>query len=139
MMKINARAKRATAALMMGCLFMPQALWAQQAVDDSPNEFAMVGDLIVARPIGAVMTVGGAAVWLVSLPFTLMAGHASEAAETLMLGPAQATFYRCLGCRNVGYTGKDKDQKERNEEAARAAEQAELDEKYPYVGPSDFP
>jgi hypothetical protein len=118
---------------------MPQALWAQQAVDDSPNEFAMVGDLLVARPIGAVMTVGGAAVWLVSLPFTLMAGHASEAAETLMLGPAQATFYRCLGCRNVGYTGKDSAQKERNEEKARAEEQAELDEKYPYVGPSDFP
>jgi hypothetical protein len=138
-MRINVRAKRAMAALMMGCMFMPQALWAQQAVDDSPNEFAMVGDLLVARPIGAVMTVGGAAVWLVSLPFTLMAGHASEAAETLMLGPAQATFYRCLGCRNVGYTGKDIAQNERNAEKAMAEEQAELDEKYPYVGPSDFP
>ncbi len=138
-MRINARARRAMAALMVGCLFMPQALLAQQAVDDSPNEFAMVGDLIVARPIGAVMTVGGAAVWLVSLPFTLMAGHASEAAETLMLGPAQATFYRCLGCRNVGYTGRDADQKERNQERARAEEEAALDEKYPYVGPSDFP
>ena len=99
----------------------------------------MVGDLLVARPIGAVMTVGGAAVWLVSLPFTLMAGHASEAAETLMLGPAEATFVRCLGCRNPGYTGRDIAQKERNEEKAAAAEQAELDEKYPYVGPSDFP
>ena len=138
-MRINARAKRATAALIVGCMLMPQALWAQQAVDDSPNEFAMVGDLLVARPIGAVMTVGGVAVWLVSLPFTLMAGHASEAAETLMLGPAQATFYRCLGCRNTGYTGKDIAQKERNEEKAEAERQAELDEKYPYVGPSDFP
>jgi hypothetical protein len=120
-------------------MFMPQALWAQKAVDESPNEFAMVGDLLVARPIGAVMTVGGAAVWLVSLPFTLMAGHASEAAETLMLGPAQATFVRCLGCRNPGYTGKDTAQNERNAEKARAEEEAALDEKYPYVGPSDFP
>ena len=124
---------------MMGCMLMPQALWAQQAVDDSPNEFAMVGDLLVARPIGAVMTIGGVAVWLVSLPFTLMAGHASEAAETLMLGPAEATFVRCLGCRNPGYTGRDRAQKERNEEKAMAEEQAELDEKHPYVGPSDFP
>ena len=74
---------------MMGCMLLPQALWAQQAVDDSPNEFAMVGDLLVARPIGVVMTIGGAAVWLVSLPFTLLAGHASEAAETLIWGPVE--------------------------------------------------
>jgi hypothetical protein len=124
---------------MITCMMLPQALWAQNAIDESPNEFAMVGDLVVARPIGAVMTIGGAAVWLVSLPFTLMAGHASEAAETLMLGPAQATFYRCLGCRNTGYTRKDVEQKERNEEKARAEEEAELEEKHPYVGPSDFP
>ena len=72
-MKIKQGARRATTALMIGCLLLPQALWAQSAIDDRPNEFAMVGDLLVARPIGAVMTVGGAAVWLVSLPFTLMA------------------------------------------------------------------
>jgi len=138
-MKIKQGARRATTALMIGCLLLPQALWAQSAIDDRPNEFAMVGDLLVARPIGAVMTIGGAAVWLVSLPFTLMAGHAGEAAETLMLGPAEATFVRCLGCRNPGYTGRDREQKKRNEEKARAAEEAELEEKYPYVGPSDFP
>jgi hypothetical protein len=51
-MKIRAGARRATAALMIGCLMLPQALWAQNAVDESPNEFAMVGDLVVARPIG---------------------------------------------------------------------------------------
>jgi hypothetical protein len=91
----------------MTCLIAPQALWAQNAVDESPNEWAMVGDLLVARPIGLVMTVGGTAVWLVSLPFTLLAGHAAEAAETLMIGPAESTFMRCLGCRNTGYTYKD--------------------------------
>ena len=138
-MRINIRVKRATTALMVGCLLMPQVLLAQQAVDDSPNEFAMVGDLLVARPIGAVMTIGGAAVWLVSLPFTLMAGHAGEAAETLMIGPAEATFVRCLGCRNPGYTGRDRERKELDAEEARAARDAELEEKHPYVGPSDFP
>ena len=138
-MRINARAKRATAALLVGCMFMPQVVLAQAAVDDSPNEFAMVGDLLVARPIGAVMTVGGVAAWLISLPFTLAAGHAGEAAETLMLGPAEATFVRCLGCRNPGYTGRDGEQKRRDQERAEAEAQAELDEKYPYVGPSDFP
>jgi len=137
-MKIISGARRATVALMIGCLMLPQALWAQNAVDESPNEFAMVGDLLVARPIGVVMTVGGVAVWLVSLPFTLMAGHASEAAETLMLGPAQATFVRCLGCRNPGYTGRDTDQSERNEEKVAQQEEVALDAEHPRVE-SDFP
>lgn len=137
-MKIISGARRATVALMIGCLMLPQALWAQNAVDESPNEFAMVGDLLVARPIGVVMTVGGVVVWLVSLPFTLMAGHASEAAETLMLGPAQATFVRCLGCRNPGYTGRDTDQSERNEEKVAQQEEAALDAEHPRVE-SDFP
>ena len=106
-MTIRTRARRALVAVMIGCLLLPEALMAQQAVDESPNEFAMVGDLLVARPIGAVMTLAGAAVWVVSLPFTLLSGHASEAAGTLILGPAESTFMRCLGCRNTGYTGKD--------------------------------
>ncbi|MEZ5502071.1 MAG: hypothetical protein R3E50_05210 [Halioglobus sp.] len=106
-MKITGRVRRAVVAMLVGGLLLPQVLRAQEAIDESPNEWAMVGDLLVARPIGAVLTVGGAAVWLVSLPFTLMAGSASEAAGTLIGGPAEATFVRCLGCRNPGYTGKD--------------------------------
>ncbi len=119
-MKKTIGARRATTALMIACLMVPQALLAQSAVDDSPNEWAMVGDLFVARPIGLVLTVGGAAVWLVSLPFTLLAGHAGEAAETLIVGPGATTFMRCLGCRNTGYTYKDVDKAKaaQGEEAA---------------------
>lgn len=106
----KASLRRLFAATLITCLALPQTLWAQEAIDDSPNEWAMVGDLFVARPIGAVMTVGGAAVWVVSLPFTLLAGHAGEAAETLMIGPAETTFMRCLGCRETGYTYKDVEQ-----------------------------
>jgi len=100
-------ARRATVALFIACLLLPQTILAQDAIDESPNEFAMVGDLLVARPIGVVMTVAGTAAWLVSLPFTLLSGHAGEAAGTLIGGPAETTFMRCLGCRNPGYTGKD--------------------------------
>jgi len=106
-MRIKEVTRRLTAVLLMSLLALPQVLWAQEAIDDSPNEFAMVGDLLVARPIGLVMTVGGTAVWLVSLPFTLLAGHAGEAAETLILGPGETTFMRCLGCTDPGYTYKD--------------------------------
>ena len=125
-MTIRTRARRALVALMIGCLLLPQALMAQKAVDESPNEFAMVGDLLVARPIGAVMTVAGTAVWLVSLPFTLLSGHASEAAGTLILGPAETTFMRCLGCRNPGYTGKDIERYKERQAAEKAEAEAEM-------------
>ena len=124
-MKIIFGARRAIVALMISVLLVPQMLWAQDAIDESPNEFAMVGDLLVARPLGIVMTIGGAAVWLVSLPFTLMAGHASEAAGTLIGGPAETTFVRCLGCRNPGYTDRDREAiKRREERKAQEAEEA---------------
>ena len=115
-MKIIAGARRAIIALIISCMLLPQTLWAQNAIDESPNEFAMVGDLLVARPLGVVMTIGGAAVWLVSLPFTLLSGHASEAAGTLIGGPVETTFMRCLGCRNPGYTNRDSEAIERRHE-----------------------
>lgn len=129
-MKIKSGARRATTALLIACLALPSSLWAAKggAVDESPNAFAMVGDLFVARPLGVVMTLAGTAVWVVSLPFTLMAGHANEAADTLVLGPGAATFVRCLGCRNTGYTHRDMDEAEERKaaKAARKAEEAEL-------------
>jgi hypothetical protein len=121
-MKIRVKTRRATVALAISCLLLPQMLWAQEAIDESPNEWAMVGDLLVARPIGVVLTVGGAAVWLVSLPFTLLSGHASEAADTLIGGPVETTFMRCLGCRQPGYTDKDREAIKRRDER-RAAEE----------------
>lgn len=120
-MKIIVGARRAIVAVVLSCMLVPQTLWAQEAIDESPNEWAMVGDLLVARPIGVVLTAGGAAVWLVSLPFTLLAGNASEAAGTLIGGPVETTFMRCLGCRNPGYTGKDAEAIRRQQERATAS------------------
>jgi hypothetical protein len=122
-MRLKTGARRVTVALAISCMMLPQMLWAQEAIDESPNEWAMVGDLLVARPIGVVLTVGGAAVWLVSLPFTLLSGHASEAAGTLIGGPVETTFMRCLGCREPGYTGKDAEAIKKFDER-RAAEEA---------------
>lgn len=105
---------------LVASLVTASPLWAQSAVDESPSAGAMVGDLLVARPIGLVMTVGGTVAWIVSLPFTLMAGHAGEAAETLMVGPAESTFLRCLGCTETGYTNKDVDRNRARRESAEA-------------------
>ena len=106
-MKIKTKSKRALIALFVGCLVLPQTLWAQGSIDESPSAGAMAGDLVVARPFGLVLTVAGTAAFIVSLPFTLLAGGVSEAADTLVIGPAKTTFVRCLGCTNVGYNYKD--------------------------------
>jgi hypothetical protein len=123
-MKIIVGVRRAIVAVVVSCMLLPQMLLAQAAIDESPNEWAMAGDLLVARPIGAALVVGGAAVWLVSLPFTLLAGNASEAAGTLIGGPVETTFMRCLGCRNPGYTGKDAEAIKRQQERAAAASES---------------
>ena len=73
-----------------------------QPVDESPSALAMAGDLVIARPLLVVATVAGAAAFLVSLPFTAAGGNMEQAADTLMAGPAEAAFVRCLGCRSGG-------------------------------------
>ena len=131
-MKTMSRAGRITTALLISCLMLPQTLWAQDAaamaregaVDENPNGFAMLGDLVVARPIGLLLTVGGTALWLVSLPFSLLAGNAGDVADNLILGPGEQTFMRCLGCRHSGYTHADIDQHEARK-AAQAADAGE--------------
>ncbi len=72
------------------------------APDGKPSAGEMTADLVVARPVGVAVTAIGAAVFLVSLPFTLIAGDTGQAADTLVKGPAKETFVRCLGCRMSG-------------------------------------
>ena len=73
-----------------------------QEIDETPSAAAMVFDGLIVRPITLVATVIGAAIWTVTLPFSLLGGNAGEAADVLVLTPAEATFIRCLGCSNSG-------------------------------------
>jgi len=57
----------------------------------------MTADLVLVRPLGVVGTVIGAAVFVVSLPFTLPTGSAGEAAHELVGKPFEYTFNRPLG------------------------------------------
>ncbi|ASK35981.1 hypothetical protein CEK62_17120 [Alcanivorax sp. N3-2A] len=63
-----------------------------------PSPLAMVGDAVLVRPVMTVATVGGLALYVVTLPFSLLGGNPGEAAETLVAAPAQTAFVRCLGC-----------------------------------------
>jgi hypothetical protein len=121
-MRIKSKSNRVVAILFVGCMLASQSLWAQSSMDESPHFAKMAGDLVIARPIGIVMTVAGTAAFVISLPFTLLAGSVSEAADALMIGPAKTTFVRCLGCTNSGYTNKDIDRNRARKEAKEGAE-----------------
>lgn len=57
----------------------------------------MVLDAVVLRPIGLITTVAGAAIYTVSLPFSLLGGNEPAARENLVKEPARYTFKRPLG------------------------------------------
>jgi len=83
-------------------LMAPQMAYSQ-TIEEEPTALAMVGDLVVARPMLIAITAAGAALYLVSLPLSLMGGNAEAAGDTLVVGPAKAAFMRCLGCTRSGY------------------------------------
>jgi len=54
-------------------------------------------DALVLRPIGLVTTLAGAAIYTVSLPFSLLGGNEPAERESLVKEPARYTFKRPLG------------------------------------------
>lgn len=93
---------RTLVATVAACLLAFSSLGHAQAVDETPSALAMTGDAIFVRPALLATTIVGSAVYLVSLPFSLLGGNAGEAGEVLVMGPAKATFVRCLGCTRTG-------------------------------------
>lgn len=66
----------------------------------------MLVDAVIMRPLGLLGTVLGAAVTLVTLPFTLPGGNAGEAAQAMIVEPAEYTFNRPLG--DFSHCGADR-------------------------------
>jgi hypothetical protein len=58
---------------------------------------AMAADLVLTRPVGLCAIVAGAAVFVVSLPFSALGGNTGQAFEKLVSDPAEYTFRRPLG------------------------------------------
>ncbi|MFT7124135.1 MAG: hypothetical protein ACI9YG_000205, partial [Candidatus Azotimanducaceae bacterium] len=73
------------------------------AVQEHPTGGAMIGDVLVARPLGLVFFAVGSVVYLATLPISLAGGNAGEAGDKLVLQPAKEVFVRCLGCTRGGY------------------------------------
>lgn len=93
---------RTLVATVAACLLAFSSVGHARPVDESPSALAMTGDAVFVRPALLATTIVGSAVYLVSLPFSLLGGNAGEAGETLVVGPAKATFVRCLGCTKSG-------------------------------------
>jgi hypothetical protein len=70
---------------------------------DAPKGYAMLGDLLIARPLLIGATAIGAVAFVVSLPFTAAGGNIGEAGKALVVEPGKAAFVRCLGCTTSGY------------------------------------
>lgn len=96
--------------LMVGVASVPAS--AEENLDDQvnnrPTATAMLGDAILARPLLLVLTAGGTAVFLASLPFSALGGNVTEAGKMLVVGPAKQTFVRCLGCTAIQHEWRDK-------------------------------
>lgn len=57
----------------------------------------MAADIALVRPIGAMATVAGFAIFVVSAPFSALGGNIPEAWSSLVASPAEYTFKRQLG------------------------------------------
>ena len=104
------RTTAAALALTTGLLTLPaQAEEVQTGSGDpaydiqTPKAYAMLGDLIIARPLLIGATAIGVVAFVVSLPFTALGGNVAEAGEALVLEPGKEAFVRCLGCDTSGY------------------------------------
>lgn len=74
---------------------------------EAPPAFAMIGDLLIARPLLIGATVIGAGLFVVALPFTATGGGIGATGRALVVDPAKAAFVRCLGCTRTGYNNRD--------------------------------
>ncbi|UCJ17453.1 multidrug transporter [Pseudomonas sp. MM211] len=69
----------------------------------APDGFAMIGDLLIARPLLIGATAIGAVAFVVALPFAAAGGGIGAAGRALVVEPGKAAFVRCLGCTGDGY------------------------------------
>ena len=73
---------------------------------EAPPAYAMVGDLLIARPLLIGATIIGAGLFVVSLPFTATGGGIGATGKALVVDPGKAAFVRCLGCTQTCYNNR---------------------------------
>ena len=66
-------------------------------LDDDIIAGKMAGDALVVRPLGIAATVIGGAIFVISLPFSVLGGNTKPAFDYLLADPFKFTFSRPLG------------------------------------------
>jgi hypothetical protein len=98
---MHKRAKESMVLFMIAVLIVsPAAVAASdaEAILGAPvTTESMIVDVVLARPLGLVTTVAGAALFIVSLPFSALGKNTGAAYEKLVKRPAVFTFQRPLG------------------------------------------
>lgn len=84
--------KAATVILMLALLVTSMPAFA-----GTENDGPIIGDTLFARPLGLVSIVGGAALWIVSMPFAIMSGNVEKTTESLIANPIKYTITRQVG------------------------------------------
>lgn len=107
---INKNGKRIRTVLLVGLLVLAPSFAVAERVEENPSMFRMLGDLLVARPLGLVVETIGTAAFIVSLPVSVLGGNADEAAQKMVVEPAKEVFVRCLGCSTSGKKEKIKNE-----------------------------
>ena len=69
----------------------------QDQITRQPTDDEILADGLIARPLGLIATVIGAAAFVVTLPFTIPSKSTDRAAATLVADPARYTFKRPIG------------------------------------------
>lgn len=64
----------------------------------SPTAVEMFADAAIVRPLMLGFTAAGAAVFLATLPLSLIGGNTDQAAQRLVVEPGNHLLKPCLGC-----------------------------------------
>ena len=99
----NMKVLRALA--MTAALFMCQPAWSSESNPHGPSGIDMTADLLIGRPVSFTIMLVGGVIWVAGLPFSALGGNVKATADALVVGPAKATFVRCLGCSSNAYKG----------------------------------
>jgi len=83
-----------TVSLVIGSLYSPGWAADKLRMDDPLTQGWSLVDLLVARPLGIAAGIGGSAVFVVTLPFTIPSGSVGNAASMFIFQPFQFSFLR---------------------------------------------
>ena len=65
--------------------------------DQQPSYHVMAVDAFAGKPLSLLATVSGAAIFVATLPLTILAGNVQQAGHSLVLEPAESILIRPLG------------------------------------------